>query len=77
MSRIIIYFHVYIILVFSITYRNAPVLCQSECACLDKTVNMVVFFVKSNENTYTKRDSTHANVQSCPYNEKRECLNYQ
>ena len=37
-----------------ITYKNASVLCQSECACLHKTVNMVVFFVKSNENTYPK-----------------------
>ena len=50
----IIYFHVYIILDFPITYRNASVLCQSECARLHKTVNMVVFFVKSNENTYPK-----------------------
>ena len=24
-------------------------LCQSECACLHKTINMVVFFVKSNK----------------------------
>ena len=54
MLRAIIYFHVYIILDFPITYRNASVLCQSDCACLHKTVNMVVFFVKSNENTYTK-----------------------
>ena len=45
-------FHGYIILDFPITYRNASVLCQSECACLHKTVNMVVFFVKSNDNTY-------------------------
>ena len=28
--------------------------CQSECACLHETVNMVVFFVKSNENTCPK-----------------------
>ena len=42
------------ILDFPITYRNASVLCQSECTCLHKTVNMVVFFVKSNENTYPK-----------------------
>jgi len=42
------------ILYFLITYRNDSVLCQSECACLHKTVNMVVFFVKSDENTYTK-----------------------
>ena len=48
------YFHVYIILDVPITYKNASVLCQSECACLHKTVNMVVFFVKSNENTYPK-----------------------
>ena len=46
MSRTIIYFHVYIILDFPITYRNASMLCQSECACLHKTVNMVVFLLK-------------------------------
>ena len=34
--------------------------CQSECACLHKTINMVVFFVKSNENTFHKRESTHS-----------------
>jgi len=54
MSRTIIFFYVYIILDFPITYRNASVLCQSECTCLHKTVNMVVFFVKSNEHTYPK-----------------------
>ena len=54
MLRKIIYFHVYIILDFPITYRIASVLCQSECACLHKTVNMVVFFDKSNENTFQK-----------------------
>ena len=53
MSRTITYFNVYIILYFLITYRNALVLCQSECACLQK-VNTVVFFVKRNDNTYTK-----------------------
>jgi len=52
--RTIIYFHVYIILDFPITDRNASVLCQSERACLHLTVNMIVFFVKSNENTYPK-----------------------
>jgi len=55
MLRTPIYFHVYIILDFPITYRNVSVLCQSECACLHKTVNNAVFFVKSNENTYPKR----------------------
>jgi len=54
MLRTIIYFYGYMILDFPITYRNASVLCQSECACLHKTLNMVVFFVKSNENTYPK-----------------------
>ena len=34
--------------------RNASVLCQSECACLHKSVNMVVFYVKSNKNTFPK-----------------------
>ena len=50
----LIYFHVYIIFDFLITCINASVLCQSECACLHKTINMVVSFVKSNENTYLK-----------------------
>ena len=36
------------------TYVVASVLCQSDCAFLDKTVNTAVFFVKSNENTYPK-----------------------
>ena len=27
---------------------------NQKCTCLHKTVNMVVFFVKSNENTYPK-----------------------
>ena len=39
---------------FPITFRFASVLFQSECACLHKTVNMVVLFVKSKENTYPK-----------------------
>jgi len=42
------------ILDFPTIYRNVSVLCQSECACLHKTVNMEVFFDKSNENTYPK-----------------------
>jgi len=54
MSRTIIYFHVYIILDSAKTYRNAALLCQLECECLHKTVNMAVFFVKNNENTYAK-----------------------
>ena len=54
MLRTIIYFHAFILLDFPITYRNAPVFCQSDCACLHKTVKRVVFLVKSNENTYPK-----------------------
>ena len=54
MLRTTIYFHVYILLDFPIPYRNASVLCQLECACLHKTVSMLVFFVESNENTYPK-----------------------
>ena len=49
-SRTKIYVHVSIILItFPITYINASELCQSECTCLHKTVNIVVFFVKSNQ----------------------------
>ena len=50
--KALIYFHVYIL--FDIPIRIASVLCQSECTCLHKTVNIVVFFLKSNENTYAK-----------------------
>ena len=38
----------------SYNIRNDFMLYQSECACLHQTVNMVVFFVKSNENTTQK-----------------------
>ena len=55
MLRTLIHFHVYIILDFPITYRNVSVLCQSECACLHNTVNMAVFFIKSNEKIPTKK----------------------
>ena len=44
MLRTMICVHVYMILDFLIT----------ECACLHKTVHMVVFVVKSDENTYSK-----------------------
>ena len=54
MSKTMIYLHAYIILDFHITYRKASVLCQPECTGLHKTVNMVVFFVKSYESTYPK-----------------------
>jgi len=46
MSRTIIYVHVNLKIDFPITYQNDSVLCQSECACLHQTVNMVVFFLK-------------------------------
>ena len=42
-----------IVFSFNVKDNNIfPCFCQSEWACLHKTVNMVVFFVKSNENTY-------------------------
>jgi len=46
MSRTIIYVDVYILLDFTISYRNASVLFQSECECLHKSVNSVVVLVK-------------------------------
>jgi len=52
------FYNMYIVkmfeLVFSLTYKYSSVLFQSEGPCLLKTVNMVVFFVKSNGNTYPK-----------------------
>ena len=54
MFEIVCFSLLYIMLDFPITYTNASVLCQTECTCLHQTVNMVVFFVKSNENTYSK-----------------------
>ena len=77
----IIYVLVNIILGFHITYRNASVLCQSECACLHQTVIMVVFFVKSNENNHRK-GRVLMQMLSCPLNKQRElsdrlnCFNY-
>ena len=55
MLRTIIYIHVYII---------------SECACLLKTVNMVVFLVKSNENTYPKRRALMQMYRVVPITQK-------
>ena len=57
---------------FPISYKNELVFCKSECACLHRTVNTLVFFGKSNENTYQKRESTHVDVQSCPSNKNWE-----
>ena len=42
MSSTIVCVNVNIMSDFSITYTNKSMLCQSECACLHKTVNMVV-----------------------------------
>ena len=55
-----------------LTYRNAPVLCQSECACLRNTVNMVVFFGKSNENTYPKGRALMKMYRVVPITERGE-----
>ena len=48
--------HVYILLDFPITYINTTVLCQSEYACLHKTVIILVFLFKNG-------DISRANVQ--------------
>ena len=72
MSRTIIYFHVYIIVDVPITYINASVLCQSESVCLHKTVNMVDFLVKSNENTYPKGRALLQMYRVVPLSKKSE-----
>ena len=72
MLRTIIYIHVYIILDFPITNRNASVLCQSECTCLHKTVNRAVFFVKSNGNTYPKGRALMQVYRVVPITKMRE-----
>ena len=62
MLRTIIYFHAYIILDFPITYRNASLLCQSECTCLHKTVN-ILDLLKVMKIPTQKVESTLANVK--------------
>jgi len=54
MSSTIVCVNVNILSDFSITYTNKSMLCQSECACLHKTVNMVVFkkILHNSEKTY-------------------------
>ena len=42
------------ILYLYLTYKNAPVLCQSICACLHQTINMVGFISLDNKN-HTKK----------------------
>ena len=64
MPRTIICFHVYIILDFPITYRNVAMLRQSECACLNKTVNMVVFFLKMMKIPTKKKGDQYYNSYS-------------
>jgi len=57
---------------FHTTFGNASVLCQSECACLHKTVITEVFFVKSNENTYPKGRSLMQLYRVVPQVKKSE-----
>ena len=47
-------------------------LCQSEWAYLHKTVNMVVFFVQSNENIYTKGRALSCKCTELSLYKKRE-----
>jgi len=67
----IVYFHVYT-LDFPITYRNASVLCLSECPCLHKTVYTVVSFLKMMKirKYLPKRESICANVQRLSLKQK-------
>ena len=48
-------------------------LCQSECACLNQKVNIVVFFTKNNENMYPKGRALMPMYIVVPQT-KRECL---
>jgi len=64
--------NVNIILDFPLTYKTASMIFQSECACLHQTANMAVVFFY-NKKYLPKRESTHADVKSCPSNETKEC----
>ena len=60
-----------------IPYRNASVcFFQSECASLHKTVNMVVSFVKSNENTYPKGRALIQIHRVVPITKRGNCVTY-
>jgi len=75
-SRTPIYAHVNIILDFPITYSNALALCQSNCACLHKTVNIAVVLLKVMKIPIQRGKSTHVNIQRYPSNEISEYLVY-
>ena len=49
-------------------------MCQSQCACLHQTLNMVVSFVKSNEKTYTKGSATLQMYRVVPITKRRNCI---
>jgi len=74
MPRTIIYSHVYKILNLPITYKKDSLFCKSECACLHITVNIVVFFVKSNEHTYPKGSSLVSLYRVVPITKRRNCI---
>jgi len=76
MLRTMIYFHVYKILDVPIPYRNTSVFFQSECTCQHKTVNMVVSFVKSNENTYPKGRALIQIHRVVPITKRGNCVTY-
>ena len=64
---------------FPITYRNASVLCQLKCAFFHKTVNIAVFFVTKNENTYPKGRTLMKMYGVVPQMKRENCidLNFQ
>jgi len=71
----IINVRVNIILDFYITHQNALVLCQSECPWPHQIVNMVVFFTKNNENTYSKGRSLMQMYRVVPQTKRGNCVN--
>ena len=73
MSRTIIYNYVNILLEFPITYNTPSELCQSDCACLHKTVNIVVFCLKYDDNTYPKGRAILQMYRVVPQTKRGNC----
>ena len=55
------------------TFLYYKLQCQLECACLHQTKNIVIYTLQTiMKIPNQKRESTYANIQSCPFNKKRE-----
>jgi len=58
-------------------YRNASVLCQSECACIYQTVNLVVFFTKIMKIHTQKGEHSHKCIELSPkWRVNSQCMTY-